>query len=85
MPVEVKETSGSVSRKVLMRCPMPHKLAEARYPGTGDEKLGCEVGTYAWMQDNCPLTRIPHLFGFGFSDDRHVSDPHYPLRMLIKL
>jgi hypothetical protein len=71
IPVEV--TSGSVSRKVLMRCAMPPKLAEARYPGTVDEKISCEVGTYAWMQDNCPHTRIPHLFGFGFSDNRHVS------------
>jgi hypothetical protein len=73
IPVEVKETSGSVSREVLMRCPMSHKLAEARYPGTVDEKVSCEVGTYAWMQDNCPHIRIPHLFGFGFSDNRHVS------------
>jgi hypothetical protein len=75
IPIEVKETSNSVFRKVLMRCPMPHKLAEARYPGTGDEKISWEVGTYAWMQDNCPHIRIPHLFGFGFSfsDHRHVS------------
>jgi hypothetical protein len=34
VPVEVKETPGSASRKVLMRCAMPHKLAEATYPGT---------------------------------------------------
>lgn len=71
IPVEVK--SGSASCKVIVRCPMPHKLAEARYPGTVDEKLGCEVGTYLWMQDNCPDVPIPHLFGFGFSDGRHVS------------
>jgi hypothetical protein len=55
-----------------MRCPMPHKLAEARYPGTVDEKLSCEVGTYAWMQETSPDVPIPHLFGFGFSDGRHV-------------
>jgi hypothetical protein len=39
------------------------------------------------MQDNCPDIRIPHLFGFGFSDDRHVSPPrcrgfHHLLTML---
>lgn len=60
------------TRKVIMRCPMPHKLAEARYPGTVDEKLSCEVGTYAWMQENSPNVPIPYLFGFGFSDGRHV-------------
>ncbi len=78
IPIQVEEMSSGVSRKVLMRCPMPHKLAEARYPGTGDEKISCEVGTYAWMQDNCPDIRIPHLFGFGFSDNRHVSLPSTP-------
>ncbi|KAH8723918.1 hypothetical protein GQ44DRAFT_740665 [Phaeosphaeriaceae sp. PMI808] len=56
-----------------MRCPIPHKLAEARYPGTVDEKLSCEVGTYAWMQENSPNVPIPHLFGFGFSDGRHYT------------
>ncbi|KAI1351502.1 hypothetical protein F5Y01DRAFT_121139 [Xylaria sp. FL0043] len=38
--VEVK--SGNSARKVIFRCPMPHKLAEARYPGSIDEKLGSE-------------------------------------------
>jgi hypothetical protein len=28
---------------------------------------------YAWMQHQCPDVRIPHLYGFGFSDHRHVS------------
>lgn len=71
IPVEVK--SGSLSRKVVLRCPMPHKLAEAKYPGTVDEKLSCEVGAYIWMQDQCADVRIPHLFGFGFSDGRHFT------------
>ena len=71
VPVETR--SGGVSRRLMFRCPMPHKLAEARYPVTLDEKLSCEVGTYAWMQDSCPDIRIPHLYGFGFSDHRHVS------------
>lgn len=51
---------------------MAHKLAEAVTPGSSDEKMGCEVGTYAWMQERCPEIRIPHLYGFGFSDRRHV-------------
>lgn len=51
---------------------MPHKLAENIYPGTIDEKLSCEVGAYCWMQEKCPDIRIPHLYGFGFSNNRHV-------------
>ncbi|KAK3900359.1 hypothetical protein C8A05DRAFT_45791 [Staphylotrichum tortipilum] len=58
---------------LMVRCAMAHKLAEARYPGTIDEKLGCEVGTYAWMQAQCPEVRIPHLYGFGLSDHSHFT------------
>lgn len=63
VPVEVK--CGTTSRKVLLRCPMPHKLAEDRYPGSVDDKLKCEIGTYSRLQDNCPDVPIPHLLGFG--------------------
>lgn len=69
IPVEVK--SGSLCRKFMLRCPMPFKLSGRN--GTVDEKLSCEVATYAWMQGNCPDIRIPFLYGFGFSDHRHVS------------
>lgn len=71
--VSVETKSGNLCRKVIFRCPMPHKLAEDIYPGAIDEKLSCEVGAYTWMQDNCSDVRIPHLYGFGFSDSRHVS------------
>jgi len=59
----------------MMRFPMPHKLAEARYPGTVDEKLSCEVGTYVWMQENFPDIPIPHLvvFGYGYLTGGHGS------------
>ncbi|XP_044721332.1 uncharacterized protein HRG_04247 [Hirsutella rhossiliensis] len=43
IPVEIK--SGGVTRKLVFRCPMPHKLAESRYAGTVNEKLHCEVAT----------------------------------------
>ena len=75
IPVEVR--SASFSKNLIFRCPMPHKLAEAKYPGTIDEKLSCEVGTYIWMQDRCPDIPIPQLYGFGFSDNRHVSYLYY--------
>lgn len=71
--VEVK--SGNSARKVIFRCPMPHKLAEARYPGSIDEKLSSEVGAHIWIEENCPEIRSPHLFGFGMMDGRHVSHP----------
>ncbi|KYK57534.1 hypothetical protein DCS_04545 [Drechmeria coniospora] len=71
--------SALPSNKVLFRCPIPHKLAEARYPGTIDEKLGCEVGAYIWVQEHCPEIRSPDLFGFGFLDGRHFThSKHMP-------
>ena len=76
IPVEVGPPlwagDDSGPQKLLLRCPFPFKLAEARYPGTVDEKLGCEVGAYAWMQDICSDVRIPQLYGFGFSEQRQV-------------
>ncbi|KAF2971928.1 hypothetical protein GQX73_g1641 [Xylaria multiplex] len=68
--VEVK--SGNSARKVIFRCPMPYKLAEARYPGSIDEKLSSEVGAHIWIEENCPEIRSPHLFGFGMMDGRHA-------------
>ncbi|KAK7428361.1 hypothetical protein QQZ08_005118 [Neonectria magnoliae] len=65
IPIEV-QSPGSC-RKLVLRCAMPHKLAEARYSGSINEKMGCELGTYAWMEERCPDIRIPHLYGFGFS------------------
>jgi len=49
IPVEVR--SAGFNQNLIFRCPMPHKLAEATYPGTIDEKLSSEVGTYVWMQE----------------------------------
>jgi len=71
MPVRVR--SAGFNKTLIFRCPMPHKLAEAKYPGTIDETLSSQLGTYIWMQDECTDIRIPHLYGFGFSDNRHVS------------
>jgi hypothetical protein len=47
IPIEVRSTR--CHKKLIFRCPMPHKLAEVKYPGTVDEKLSSEVGTYAWI------------------------------------
>ena len=71
IPIEVR--SAGFNQKFIFRCPMPHKLAEATYPGTIDEKLSSEVGAYVWIQEYCPDIPIPQLYGFGFSNNRHVS------------
>lgn len=72
IPLAIKSTNSSAKR-LMFRCAMPHKLAEAKHPGTVDEKVGSEVGTYVWMQSQCPEIRIPHLYGFGFANHLHVS------------
>jgi hypothetical protein len=95
VPIEVRpppsEATGDpspASQKLLLRCPLPHKNAEARFPGTVDEKLGCELGAYVWIQERCSDIRIPHLYGFGFSELRQVSCAssriHYPGRLISK-
>ncbi|KAK0635999.1 hypothetical protein B0T17DRAFT_612793 [Bombardia bombarda] len=52
--VPIYVMSGVDERCILFRCAMSHKVAEAKYPGTVDEKLGCEVGAYVCMQEKCP-------------------------------
>lgn len=71
--VFVEVASGSSARRIVFRVPMPHKLAETRFPGTVDEKVDSEVGAYVWVEEHCPEIRVPHLFGFGYMDGRHVS------------
>ncbi|KAH6883891.1 hypothetical protein B0T10DRAFT_518425 [Thelonectria olida] len=66
--VLVEVTSGNSTTKLIFRCPKPHRLV-----GIVDEKLSSEVGSYVWMQEKCSDVRIPHLFGFGFSDGRHFT------------
>ena len=73
VPVRLGSADSGEQQSLLFRCPLPYKLGEDNYPGTTDEKLGCEVGAYIWMQENCTDIRIPHLYGFGFSDGRQVS------------
>lgn len=55
-----------------MRCAMPYKLAEDCYPGTVDEKVGGELGAYAWMQAYCRDIPLAFLHGIGFLDGRQV-------------
>ena len=75
IPICVHRSPSDAPYSVLMRCPLPHKLAEKQYPGTVEEKMRCEVAAYVWMQENCPEVPIPSLLGFGFPDGLHVG--HY--------
>ncbi|KAI1823274.1 hypothetical protein F4861DRAFT_338105 [Xylaria intraflava] len=75
--IPIQTTSGSVHRNLMLRCCLPYKLAEAHYSGTIDEKLSCEVGAYAWMQQYCQDIRIPFLYGFGFTDHRQYTHENY--------
>lgn len=56
VPVRVGDADGHSSQRVLLRCPMAHKLS-----GMVEEKMICEVATYIWMQENCPEMPIPRL------------------------
>ncbi|RDA87045.1 hypothetical protein CP532_3233 [Ophiocordyceps camponoti-leonardi (nom. inval.)] len=80
--VQVNSSCG-LGRRLVFRCPMPHKLAEDDNPGTVDEKVGCEVAAYVWMQEFCPDVRIPKLYAFGLCDGQqftHVSKRPYFIR-----
>ncbi|KFY00309.1 hypothetical protein O988_03382 [Pseudogymnoascus sp. VKM F-3808] len=62
---EGKEQPG---QRVLIRFPLPYRVGEGFRPGNGDEKIRCEAGTYAYIQENCPEVPIPRLYGFATSD-----------------
>ncbi|KFZ20088.1 hypothetical protein V502_03366 [Pseudogymnoascus sp. VKM F-4520 (FW-2644)] len=62
---EGKEQPG---QRVLIRFPLPYRVGEAFRPGNGDEKIRCEAGAYAYLQENCPEVPIPRLYGFATSD-----------------
>lgn len=44
---------------VMIRFPLLYKIGESSNPGNSDEKIHCEAGIYAWLQENCPDIPIP--------------------------
>lgn len=80
VPVRVLGGDGrTAARRVVVRCPLRHKLGEDRHLGTVDEKIGVEAATYIWMRRHCPEVPIPGLLGFGFVDGRYVrAFPYHP-------
>jgi hypothetical protein len=59
-------------RRVLLRFPLPYRVGDRFRPGNGDEKIQCEAGAYAWLQQNCPDVPIPNLYGFALSTGETV-------------
>ncbi|PLB49351.1 hypothetical protein P170DRAFT_509909 [Aspergillus steynii IBT 23096] len=64
VPVTIDGWNGT---RVLIRFPLPYRVGESVRPGNGDEKIRCEAGTYAWLQENCSDIPIPCLYGFALS------------------
>ncbi|KAE8153859.1 hypothetical protein BDV25DRAFT_168136 [Aspergillus avenaceus] len=65
VPVAIQ--SQDSQQRVLLRLPLPYRVGDAFRPGNGDEKIRCETGAYAWLQENCPDVPIPTLYGFATS------------------
>ncbi|OBT97664.1 hypothetical protein VE01_04425 [Pseudogymnoascus verrucosus] len=64
VPVTISAWQG---KRVLLRFPLPYRVGDSFQPGNGDEKIRCEAGTYAWLDENCPEVPIPRLYGFALS------------------
>jgi len=45
--IDIQSCKWAQSRRVVFRCPLPHKLAEKYFPGTIDEKVSYEAGAYS--------------------------------------
>ncbi|KAI9756199.1 MAG: hypothetical protein M4579_003939 [Chaenotheca gracillima] len=62
---------GRFGNRVLLRLPLgrnAYNAGEGGFDSLANEKVRCEVATYAWLDENCPDVPIPRLFGFSFSD-----------------
>lgn len=71
VPIDIDSWNG---KRVLLRFPLPYRVGEAYRPGNGDEKIRCEAGTYAWLQENCAGVPIPQLYGFASSSGESVCN-----------
>ncbi|KAJ5080942.1 hypothetical protein N7456_013652 [Penicillium angulare] len=74
--VDVHGKDKELKQQVMIRFPLPYRVGEGPCPGNSDEKIRCEAGTYAWLQENCPDIPIPRLHGFGLSTGKTVSNDH---------
>jgi hypothetical protein len=77
IPITIDGWKSHSSRRVIFRVPLPYRVGELFRPGNSDEKLRCEAGTYAWLQEHCPTVPIPRLYGFGLSTGQTVWIMHF--------
>ncbi|PGH04805.1 hypothetical protein GX51_03291 [Blastomyces parvus] len=75
VPVRIE---GS-QRRVIIRFPLPYRVGEKVFPGNANEKVRCEAGAYAWLQQECPSIPIPYLHGFGLSNGPHLHGLRYAM------
>lgn len=60
-------------RRVLVRCPFPHRLGGLHATALLEEKLRCEAASFAHLSRNHSRVPIPRLLGFGLPGGLHVS------------
>lgn len=74
IPVTISDWKDrqQLGNDVLIRFPLPYRVGEEFRPGNGDEKIQCEAGAYAWLEENCPDVPIPQLYGFAMSSGETV-------------
>lgn len=65
--------------RVIVRLPFLYRVGGKE---NGDEKVRCEAGTYAFMQQNCPMVSIPQLHAFALATGHCVRDLVRIIRIL---
>ncbi|EPS31236.1 hypothetical protein PDE_06191 [Penicillium oxalicum 114-2] len=65
--VDVGMQEKSPDKQLIIRFPLPYRIGENTHPGNADEKVLCEAGTYAWIEENCADITIPKLYGLRLS------------------
>jgi hypothetical protein len=69
--------SGPRAHRLLIKCPLPHRLGGLVDPRLLDEKVRCEAASFAWISQNCPRVPIPRLWGFALSNGLTVGVPEF--------
>lgn len=83
VPMAIDHLNGQC---VLMRFPLPYRAGEDFRPGNCDEKIQCEAGAYAWLEQHCPDVPIPKLYGFALSTgEMACTSPPVSITLLIGL
>ncbi|KAH6874937.1 hypothetical protein B0T10DRAFT_200595 [Thelonectria olida] len=72
-PVEICDMETKTSRTLMYRVSIPDALGENDHPGSVEEKVRIEAASHIWVRENTPSVPVPHLYGFGFADDRHFT------------